>query len=535
MRSKKLAGKTDPAALANGQKTNMLPYKRVFFGLLKNDLEYTTIEELRDKIHSQSHFSILYFALLITSVLVCTLGLLINSTAVVIGGMLIAPLTWPLARIGFGVARRAQHHIFRGVLLILASILIGTLSAFLISYISPIKTLNEEIIARTQPNLMDLFIALAAGLVAAIALTQKKIADSLAGVAIAVSLMPPLCTVGITLSLQRYSDAAGALLLFAVNAACISLVTAIIISYNLYLRTKRFSISKRAALVNALFVILLAIPLGYFLIIYSFEVKSYDAVQRALTSYAAQSEKGVVFENVQVETSSGEVVEVQADALLPNSSSFTYADNEELLALLRNVVGKEVSLNLRIQNVFEPISKDQQDSATTIGQINEVFLQELKALDEEYQVSSINVAQRETTSADWNITAEVLSDPDTVPLSADIETLRARVAEKIGQTIDINVTFLPRLTLRSSDQTLTQTTRELVTSSTLSVDQSAEISGYGMIMTDNSASVTYTITATNTESFNEDYVSRIQSQVQQLVKKTVTLNIKLIQAQQLSN
>src|SRR6056297_3704459 len=72
--------------------------KRVFFGLIKNDLEYITLKELELKIHSQSHFSILYFVLLIVSTLVCTLGLLTNSTAVVIGGMLIAPLTWPLAR-----------------------------------------------------------------------------------------------------------------------------------------------------------------------------------------------------------------------------------------------------------------------------------------------------------------------------------------------------------------------------------------------------------------------------------------------------
>lgn len=535
MRSKHVAGVSDAAANNNGHKTNMLPYKRVFFGLLKNDLEYTTIDELQDKIHSQSHFSILYFALLITSVLVCTLGLLINSTAVVIGGMLIAPLTWPLARIGFGVARRARHHIVRGVLLIIASVIIGTLSAYIISYISPIKTLNEEIISRTQPNLMDLFIALAAGLVAAIALTQKKIADSLAGVAIAVALMPPLCTVGITLSLQRYSDAAGALLLFAVNAACISLVTAIIISYNLYLRTKKFNISTRAAMINALFVLILAIPLGYFLFIYSFEVKSYDLVQRALNTYAAQSEKGVVFENVKVETSADKEVEVQADALLPNSSSFTYLDNEELLEQLRRVVGEEVTLNLRIQNVFEPVSKDQQDDAATVGQINEIFLKELSALDQEYRVSSINVAQRDNTTADWNITAEVLADPDSVPLSSEVETLRARVAEKVGKTVDINVTFLPRLTLRSSDQTLTQSTRERVTRATSRLDRNAEISSYSMILGDTSTIVTYTITTIDSELFDEEYLDDVEAEIRKLTNKPVQIRVKIIEAQEITN
>ncbi len=532
MKSKHVAG-SESTATSNNQKTNMLPFKRVFFGLLKNDLEYTTIDDLQDKIHSQSHFSVLYFTLLITSVLVCTLGLLINSSAVVIGGMLIAPLMWPLSRIGFGVARRARHHIVRGVLLVLASVLIGTISAYLISYISPIKSLNDEILARTQPNLMDLFIALAAGLVAAIAITQKKIADSLAGVAIAASLMPPLCTVGITLSLGRYSDAAGALLLFSINAACISLVTAIVISYNLYLRTKKFNISTRAAVVNALFVVLLAIPLGYFLLIYSFEVKSYEEVNKALQSYSLQSEKGVVFENVKVETSAGEKVEVQADVLIPNSATFTYLDNEELLSELKKVVGNDVTLNLRIQNVFEPVSKDQQDSAATISQINDVFLAEIAKLDENFQVSSINIVQRDSTYTDWDITAEVLVDPDSAPLSTELDDLRVAVADQVGKTIDVNITFLPRITLRSSDQTVTQVSREATIDATTLRDSSAEISNYSLIVGDTVSRVSYTVTTLDPEAFDDDYLDDVQSRIELQTKNTVQLSVKLLQAQQI--
>ncbi len=292
--------------------------KRVFFGLVKDDLEYTPVDELEEKIHSQSHFSLVYFLMLITSVLVCTLGLLTNSTAVVIGGMLIAPLTWPLSRIGFGVARREPHHIVRGVLLVAASILIGTLSAYLITMLSPIKVLNEEILARTQPTLMDLFIALAAGILAAFALTQRKIADSLAGVAIAVSLMPPLCAVGITTGLRSYSSAAGALLLFAVNAAGITLMSAIIISFTIYLRTKRFNIAMRATVINAVFLLILAVPLAYFLARASFETQSYDRVNTVLTNYAEYSETAVIFENVEVSPKDKTTLAVSAVALLPS-------------------------------------------------------------------------------------------------------------------------------------------------------------------------------------------------------------------------
>jgi uncharacterized hydrophobic protein (TIGR00271 family) len=200
--------------------------------------------------------------LLIASVVICTLGLLTNSTAVVIGGMLIAPLMWPMARTGYGIAHRSPNHLYRGFILIIASIIIGAVSAYLITSISPIKVINEEILARTSPTLMDLFIAITAGFVAAIAITQKKVADSLAGVAIAVSLMPPLCAVGISLALKNVEYSLGALLLFTVNAACITLVTTLVLIYTNYRRTKKFRIATKAAVFNLLLVLLLTIPLS---------------------------------------------------------------------------------------------------------------------------------------------------------------------------------------------------------------------------------------------------------------------------------
>ena len=229
--------------------------KLLLNGHLKNDLEFVDPIHLRMKIHEQSHFSILYFVLLITSVIVCTLGLLTDSTAIVIGGMLIAPLMWPLARLGFGIAHRSGQHLYRGLLLVLVSVFVGAVTAYLITTISPIKVINDEILARTSPTLMDLFIALAAGLVAAIAITQKKIADSLAGVAIAVSLMPPLCTVGIAMSLRNVQYSLGALLLFAVNAACITLVTTVVFIWTQSARKERVHIAKKAAIANILVVI----------------------------------------------------------------------------------------------------------------------------------------------------------------------------------------------------------------------------------------------------------------------------------------
>ena len=142
-----------------------------------------------------------YVVLLIASSVICTLGLLQDSPAIVIGGMIISPLMWPLMKISAGISLARRNYISSALFLLLISIAISLASALLITLISPLKVLNVEILSRTQPTLIDIFIALAVGVVAALAVVLKKVSANLAGVAIAASLMPPLCVGGIGLAL----------------------------------------------------------------------------------------------------------------------------------------------------------------------------------------------------------------------------------------------------------------------------------------------------------------------------------------------
>ena len=503
--------------------------KRVFYGMLKNDLEYLPLAELQLKIHSQSHFSILYFVLLIVSTLVCTLGLLTNSTAVVIGGMLIAPLTWPLARVGFGVSRRKPHHIYRGMMLVVASLIIGTISAYLITSISPIKIINEEILARTAPTLMDLFIALAAGLVAATAITQRKIADSLAGVAIAVSLMPPLCTVGITLALRQFSFAGGALLLFAINAACITLVTTLVISFNTYLRTKKFKIGLRAAIFNLIFVAILSIPLAFYLQRYTIQLRSYNQVATEMALFAEQKDIFAAFENISVEPVNEDTIAVSADLLIPNDSAFTYQDNEALIENIRRMTGKEVSLNLRIQTIIQPISKDQEDNQLKINQLNQQLIDQLKDIDESFRVSSVNISQN-LDQTGWIVNAEVLSDPELVPTLSTVTELNERFNEVANDTVELNLTFLPQLTLRSFDQTQSQEARKIVEDTVSVVDSGAVINAFSVSKSAQLVSVTFTVTSTNTDSFTAESLATLKPQLESEFGTQVSVQTRIIQA-----
>jgi uncharacterized hydrophobic protein (TIGR00271 family) len=508
----------------------MKPRKaHMLFGLLKNDLEFVDAQVLRQKIYDQSRFSILYFILLIGSTLVCTLGLLTDNSAIVIGGMLIAPLMWPLARLGYGISHSSHTHLLRGGMLLIGSILIGTITAYLITSISPIKVINSEILARTSPTLMDLFIALTAGFVATIAITQKKIADSLAGVAIAVSLMPPLCTVGIALSLRNYQYSAGALLLFAVNAACITFVTTLVLAYNEYVRTKKLHIARKAVTANVLLILVLIIPLVSFLRAYSFEVSAYTTVTSEMNNFIKGKSVGAAFENIELTRANNTTISVQADLLIPNNSVFSFADNEALIDLLESAVDKKVLLNLRIQKIIEPISKYQSDSEQKISSISSELTSQLAKLDESYKISSLNVS-RQTDGIAWVINAEILSDPELVPTAQSLSGIDDAITAAVNEEINLNLTFLPRLTLRTNDQTISQETRKAAEQFTKSLSADAEVSYFALTQEESFVTVSYTITSTDTTVFDELYLETIKNSFIDIVEKNIRLKVRLVTA-----
>lgn len=169
-----------------------------------------------------------YFLMVLLSCSIASFGLVTNSTAVIIGAMLIAPLMSPI--LGLSLASVAgESNMFRRALvaLIEGALLAVALSAIIgwVSHELPFGALLElpsEVLSRTRPTPFDLGIALAGGAAAAYALAQPNLSAALPGVAIATALMPPLCTAGICLAIGRVDLAMGALLLFLTNFASIS-------------------------------------------------------------------------------------------------------------------------------------------------------------------------------------------------------------------------------------------------------------------------------------------------------------------------
>lgn len=181
-------------------------------------------EELSMKIHEDTKGDRLYWIEIALSSIIATFGLLQNSVAVIIGAMVIAPLLRPIKGISLGIASGAAHSFWRAVKLLLKSVLVAIGISYVVSLIVPLRIETSEIIARTVPNLLDLFVAIASGTIALLALNFKRLSESVAGVAMAAALLPPLAVVGIELSLGNYALSFGSFLLFATNILAIVLV-----------------------------------------------------------------------------------------------------------------------------------------------------------------------------------------------------------------------------------------------------------------------------------------------------------------------
>ncbi len=179
--------------------------------------------ELREVMSDSAQPGVNYFVLIVLSGIIATLGLLLDSAAVVIGAMLVAPLMSPIMGFSLGMVLGDVRLIRLSVEAVFKGVALAVVIAVFTGLFSPFKELTGEIMARTQPTLLDLVVALASGMAGAYALARKEVGAALPGVAIAAALMPPLGVVGLGLSLGEPQVVGGAFLLFVTNIAAISL------------------------------------------------------------------------------------------------------------------------------------------------------------------------------------------------------------------------------------------------------------------------------------------------------------------------
>jgi uncharacterized hydrophobic protein (TIGR00271 family) len=163
--------------------------------------------------------------ILIFAIFVASLGLNVNSTAVIIGAMLISPLMGPIMGIGLGLAINNVSLFRRALINFGVATLVALATSTVFFLLSPINEAHSEILARTSPNIYDVLIALFGGLAGTLATASRNKGNVIPGVAIATALMPPLCTAGYGIATLQFSFFFGAFYLFIINTVFIALAT----------------------------------------------------------------------------------------------------------------------------------------------------------------------------------------------------------------------------------------------------------------------------------------------------------------------
>ena len=233
--------------------------QRRFQNFVHRQIQPIDVEVVRAELQEEAALDLAFLALIVSSCTIATLGLLANSVAVIIGAMIIAPLMLPIRSMAFA-ALTGEVMLFRKALL---SIVVGTFVALGISWcfghLTGISAFGSEILARSEPNLLDLGVAVAAGAISGYAKIQPKLSGSLAGTAIAVALMPPVCVVGLGLSQGDWILSWGALLLYFTNLLGITLSCMVIFSIAGYAASQK---ARTALLWGTLLTSVLLLPLG---------------------------------------------------------------------------------------------------------------------------------------------------------------------------------------------------------------------------------------------------------------------------------
>lgn len=229
-----------------------------FHNLLEMRSNMLSYEELHDMMEENTIIHGANMWILMLAILIASIGLNVNSTAVIIGAMLISPLMSGILTIGYSLAIRDLSMLRKAATRFGTQVIISLITSTIYFSLSPLDTATSEMIARTSPTIWDVLIALLGGIAGSIGNTRKKTSNVIPGVAIATALMPPLCTVGYGIATRQANFIFGAFYLFGINTLFIAL-SALIVTKMLGVPSHRELDAKRQKRINRIITALIVI------------------------------------------------------------------------------------------------------------------------------------------------------------------------------------------------------------------------------------------------------------------------------------
>ncbi|SFV56036.1 putative integral membrane protein [hydrothermal vent metagenome] len=294
--------------------------------------QYATLfSNLRD----EGSINATFVTLLMLATMIATFGLFINSSSVIIGAMLLAPLMQPIVSLSMGVLRQDVKLFKNSIITVALGISITLATAMVIAHLIPIRELTNEMSSRISPTLLDMFVAIVSGIAAAYAKNDEKISSSLAGVAIAVALVPPLAVSGIGLGWGEWSMFFQSLLLFTTNLIGIVLAGAITFMVLGYAPIK---VAKRGIVAWSIIATLITIPLYH-----SFEaMRDRSNIQKNLSDLKFYiDEKPIYLSRVEYRKGISKD-EVRCEVIL--NEKLTKTERDYLKKIISKVVGRPTNI-----------------------------------------------------------------------------------------------------------------------------------------------------------------------------------------------
>lgn len=306
------------------------------FAQLREDTDY---EATIDTISKGVEFRGMNMWILVFAIIVASVGLNVNSTAVIIGAMLISPLMGPICGIGLSVGIMDEHLLQKSVKNLGIMVLVSLLASFLYFLLSPLGDAQSELLARTRPTIFDVFIAFFGGLAGIVATSRKSQSITvISGVAIATALMPPLCTAGYGLATAQFKYFFGAFYLFFLNSFFIALATFVMVRFLSFPQIQYVDHARNRAVkrIITVFTVIVLVPS----IILAIDVVRQAAFNSQAIKFVNETQESELFENIQIVNSIREYhAKEQSVTLSLVGRPLTNSEISELQKSLQNQYG----------------------------------------------------------------------------------------------------------------------------------------------------------------------------------------------------
>ncbi len=297
------------------------------------------IKEALLSLNKSAKTTSIFITLMILSTLLATVGLFQDSTPSVIGAMVLAPLMAPIISLAMGFTRNYKFMINQSLKTLTFGIFCALFFSALFTLFMPLEGLNSQIESRINPNLLDLFVAIFSGIAGAYASSKEEVAKSLAGVAIAVALVPPLAVTGIGLAWFDLDIIFGSFLLFLTNLFGMILaasLTFIVLGFAPVYK------AKKGLAYSSLFLTVICIPLV--LSFYSLVLQNNDYSKLSKIKNLTINEKNVKLRVVKINKSQKELVNLDIEII--SKEPLNIKEYKEIKEYFQNVVEKKVVLNI---------------------------------------------------------------------------------------------------------------------------------------------------------------------------------------------